>query len=217
MTPEELAREPNLTALQHARSVRETDPALALTQFRALAGLGSPMAVTDIGYMYGEGIGVQANPSEEEVWYKRAVEAGSVFGQFALAHLYLRTQRYSEAFAACETAAASGYAPAMYFIAFMYGQGVGTERNLNKERDLLQQAVLLGHLWARVRLGHVLVRGRWGAWQRLRGLFMIFSGAICATYVASRNPRDERLSGHDVSRPFARLTIMPAADAGGGP
>src|SRR5579872_7378350 len=103
------------------------------------------------------------------------------------------------------------------FIAFMYGQGVGTERNLNKERDLLQQAVLLGHLWARVRLGHVLVRGRWGAWQRLRGLFMIFSGAICATYVASRNPRDERLSGHDVSHPFARLTIMPAADAGGGP
>ena len=118
MTPEELAREPNLTALQHARSVRETDPALALTQFRALAGLGSPMAMTDIGYMYGEGIGVQANPSEEEVWYKRAVEAGSVFGQFALAHLYLRTQRYSEAFAACETAAASGYAPAMYFYRF---------------------------------------------------------------------------------------------------
>jgi TPR repeat protein len=146
MTPEELAREPNLRALKNARTVRETDPVQALNQFRALAGLGSPMAMADIGYMYGKGIGVQANTSEEEAWYKRAVEAGSVFAQFALAHLYLRTQRYPEAFAACETAAASGYAPAMYFLAFMYGQGVGTERNSDKERDLLHQAVQLSHV-----------------------------------------------------------------------
>jgi TPR repeat protein len=216
MTPEELAREPNLRALKNARTVRETDPVQALNQFRALAGLGSPMAMADIGYMYGKGIGVQANTSEEEAWYKRAVEAGSVFAQFALAHLYLRTQRYPEAFAACETAAASGYAPAMYFLAFMYGQGVGTEHNLEKERDLLQQAMLLGHLWARGRLGGLLMRGRWGPSQRLRGLLLFVSGAICAMYVASRNPKDERLSGHDVSHPFASLTTMPTAQRGQG-
>lgn len=214
MTPEELAREPNLRALQHARTVRESEPVQALSQFRALASLGSAMAMADIGYMYGKGIGVQANASEEEAWYKRAIAAGSVFGQFALAHLYLRTQRYSEAFAACEMAAASGYAPAMYFLAFMYGQGVGTGRNLDKERVLLQQAMLLGHVWARGRLGGVLMRGRWGAWQRLRGLFLFVSGAIRAGYVASRNPKDERLLGHDVSHPFASLTTMPTANAG---
>jgi TPR repeat protein len=203
MTPEELAREPNLRAVQHARSVRETDPVQALSQLRALAGLGSAMAMVEIAFMYGKGIGVQANASDEEAWYKRAVEAGSVFGQFALAHVYSQTQRYSEALAACETAAVSGYAPAMYFLAFMYGQGVGTERNLDKERDLLQQAMLLGHLWARGRLGRLLMQRRWGIRQRLRGLFLFVSGAICAMYVASRNPRDERLSGHDVSKPLA--------------
>jgi TPR repeat protein len=214
MTPEELAREPNLRALQHARSVQETNPVQALSQLRALAGLGSPMAMVDIGFMYGKGIGVQANALEEEAWYKRAVEAGSVFAQFALAHVYFHTQRHSEAFAAFESAAASGYAPAMYFLASMYGQGVGTERNLDKERDLLEQAMLLGHLWARGRLGGVLMQGRGGTWQRLRGLFLFVSGAICAMYVASRNPRDERLTGHDVSHPLASLTTMPTPDAG---
>src|SRR5712672_1980908 len=55
----------------------------------------------------------------------------------------------SEAFVVCQSGVASGYAPAMYFLAYMYGQGVGTERDLDKERDLLHQATKLGHLWLR--------------------------------------------------------------------
>src|SRR6266404_5090859 len=35
----------------------------------------------------------------------------------------------SEAFVVCQSGVASGYAPAMYFLAYMYGQGVGTERD----------------------------------------------------------------------------------------
>jgi TPR repeat protein len=208
MTPEELAREPNLKALQHARSVRATDPLLALNQFRALAGLGSPMAMVDLAFMYSKGVGIKANVIEEEVWYKRAIEAGSVFAQFALAHLYFRTQRYPAAFVQCQSAVALGYAPAMYFLALMYREGAGTERNLDKERDLLYQATQRGHLWSRVRLGRVLMQGRWGLWQRLRGLLIFATGTICAIYVASRNPRDERLYGHDVLNPSADSTFQ---------
>jgi TPR repeat protein len=206
---EELAREPNLRALQHARSVRVTDPSQALNQFRALADLGSPMAMVDIAYMYSKGIGVQSDAQEEEVWYKRAVAAGSVFAQFALAHMYSRMRRYPDAFAACQSAVASGYAPAMYFLAFMYGQGLGTERNLDAEQGLLQQAAQLGHLWARIRLSRILMQKRFGAWQRLRGLSMFISGTICAMYVASRNPSDERLAGHDVLHPSMALRSRP--------
>jgi TPR repeat protein len=207
MTRDEVAREPNLRALQHAQSIRETDPVRALSQFRALADRGSAMAMAEIAFMYGRGIGVQANALEEEAWYTRAVEAGSVYARFALAYIYFRTQRHAAAFGVCQSAAASRYAPAMYFLAFMYGQGVGTERDLDKERDLLHQAMQLGHLWARVRLGHVLVEGRWGAWQRLRGLFLLVSGTICAMYVSARNPKDERLYGHDVSNPSISWTV----------
>jgi hypothetical protein len=205
MTPEELAREPNLRALHHAHSIRDTDPVQALKQFRGLADRGSPMAMAEIAFMYGRGIGVQANPLEEKAWYKLAVEAGCLYARYALAHVYFRTQRHSEAFVVCQSGVASGYAPAMYFLAYMYGQGVGTERDLDKERDLLHQATKLGHLWARVRLGRVLVQGRWGTWQRFRGLFLMVSGGICAMYVAARNPKDERLCGHDVSHPFESL------------
>jgi TPR repeat protein len=205
MTPEELAREPNLRALHHAQSIRDTDPVQALNQLRGLADRGSPLAMAEIAFMYGRGIGVQANALEEEAWYKRAVEAGSVHARFALAYIYFRTQRHSEAFVVCQSAATSRYAPAIYFLAFMYGQGVGTERDLDKERDLLHQATQLGHLWARVRLGRVLVQGRWGMWQRLRGLFLLVSGGICAMYVAARNPKDQRLYGHDVTHPFESL------------
>jgi TPR repeat protein len=204
MTLEELALEPNLRALQHAQSIRGTDPMRALNQFRALADRGSPLAMAEIAFMHGRGIGVQANALEEETWYKRAAEAGSVHARFALAYIYFRTQRHSEAFGVCQSAA-SRHAPAMYFLAYMYGQGVGTERDLDKERYLLHQAMQLGHLWARVRLGHVLMQGRSGTWQRLRGLFLLVSGAICAMYVAARNPKDERLHGHDVLHPFESL------------
>lgn len=179
-----------------------------MNQFRALAARGSASAMIDIAFMYGKGIGVQPNLLEEEAWYRRAVEAGSLFAEFALAHMYFQTRRYSEAFTVCHSAAASGYAPAMYFVAtFMYGQGVGTERNVDMERQLLHQAMQLGHVWARVRLGSVLLKGRCGAWERLRGFFMLLSGTICAMFVSARNPEDERLYGHDVSHPFESLGL----------
>ena len=214
MTEEELAREPNLKALQHAQSIRDTDPVQALRQFRGLADRGSPLAMSNIAFMYGRGIGIQANPLEEEAWYKRAVEAGSLYAHYALAHIYFRKQSYSEALVVLRLGVASGYAPAMYFLACMYDRGVGTERNLDKVRDLLDQATQLGHVWARVRLGRVLVLGRWGIWQRLRGCVLIVGGTICAMHVAGRNPEDERLYGHDVSHPFEALRQGPTGPNG---
>lgn len=207
MTPEELTREPNVSALQHAQSLRQTDPAQAMNQLRALADRGSAIAMAEIAFMYGKGVGVQVNPFEEEAWYKRAVEAGSLYAHYALSYIYFQTQRYSEAFVVCESAITAGYAPAMYFGAFMYGHGLGTERNLDKERDLLKQAVRLGHVWARARLGRVLLEGRSGTWQRLWGLVMLVSGPIYAMYVSARYPNDERLYGHDVLHPFESLRL----------
>lgn len=79
---------------------------------KRLAEQGHPLAQTQLGLMYYNGIGVSQDYVEAAKWYRRGAEQGYAFAQLALGLMYGLgegvPQNYSEAYVWTSLAAAQG-------------------------------------------------------------------------------------------------------------
>ena len=120
------------------------DPAEAARWFLKAANFGSPMAQTEIGYLYMRGEGLSRDEQQAFKWFQRAAAADYAPAQYDLAYLLLSGQGTGRDFPAGATwlaqAAHQGFAPAQVNLAVLYSRGIGVERNEAEAHRWCQEA-----------------------------------------------------------------------------
>lgn len=169
--------EPDVTLLNEAYALLETDPARAVKELQSLAERGSSYSMLYLGWASQKGTGVAVDAKQAEVWFRRAVEKGSELAIYYLGHFYLQQQEYSKAHEVFAMGVSKRYAPAIYCLGQMYLDGTGVSKQPDKARALLEQATALGHVFAKRSLAKLLMSGQFGLYSILRGC-SLFLGAL---------------------------------------
>jgi len=184
--------EPDMEALRHFHAMLATDPVGALAGLKDLSDRGSVMSMVYVADAYRRGIGTGVDLLQSNEWFRRATDAGSMVASYELARNYLEANASDKALEMLSMGAEKGYPPSMNVLGMMYVRGRRVPRDFNRARELLEGAAAQGHLYAKANLTNLLIKGRFGFRQRLRGLRLILSVpkdliAIC------RDSNSERL------------------------
>ena len=138
-----------VTALREAMKRIEADP-------------NDAPAMTLVGELYREGLGVRRNPEEAVRWYRLAADRGDPPGAFALAISYLRGWGVKEdaqaAVPLLELAAAAGHPGAAYTLGMLALQA--DPPDYGRASGLFRRAADLGNNEAAYALGLQYLRGR---------------------------------------------------------
>ncbi|MBQ2850498.1 MAG: sel1 repeat family protein [Thermoguttaceae bacterium] len=146
------------------------EKAFAWSLRAAQAGLG--VALYDVGFAFETGLGVERDERRAFEFYRRAadVENPDALCSLGLANLYgrsfsrpvdanapreIKVDR-GEAFRLFERAAATGFAPAFYFLAIFAWNGWGREANVDEAARLLRRSASGGFATAQTELAYQL-------------------------------------------------------------
>ncbi len=117
----------------------EPDFRKAIELFLAEADTGNALAMYDLGRMWADGLGMEADPDKAQEWYGKALEAF----QYAEKNLPERKKTYLQ-----------------YRIGKMYLAGLGTEKNPKTAADWLGRAAEKQHKYAQYTLAGLFVSGQ---------------------------------------------------------
>lgn len=141
--------EPDLQELYDAHAALEQDWEAAMARLVALAGRGSIASMNYLGWEYASR--ADDNPenlAQAEMWFRQAVELGSLAAIHQLACLLEKAGRLADQVELLTSGAQRGYAPAIYKLGKLYYYGVGVEKDLARARILFEQAAAAGHVFA---------------------------------------------------------------------
>jgi len=161
----------------YAKKHLKEDAAERFRQFKKLAENGHARSMCEIGVSYINGTGTEPDSAEGEMWLRRAVDLGDMWGYFVLGRLYFRQKRYEEARTSLAIAAAAGFSPALHDMGKIYLLGLGVEKDFPKAKDFFQRATNAGSLFAKARLGRVLLKEPHIS-SKLKGVYLIFAAVI---------------------------------------
>ncbi|MGM0633818.1 MAG: tetratricopeptide repeat protein [Pseudomonadota bacterium] len=178
-------------------AARSGDYDTALREFRQAAEDGLDVAQYNLGILYFTGRGVEEDPEQALNWLTRAAEQGHTTAQFNVGVMYFngqgvnagwqsvwplslltRSRNRAEAAEWYERAASSGHAEAQYYLATMYQDGLGVERDpvqahfwaqAARDNDYPQAAALLQSLEADMEPSRISEARRLYAEQSLSG------------------------------------------------
>jgi len=170
-----------------------TEPARALVELKALAARGSVVSMLYIADAYRKGRGTAVEIYEAKDWYTRAMQSGSVTGCYELGRIYYEQRNYSKAEEAFRQGESKNHAPSIHMLGLMHLKGIGVEKNRDKARELFEKASSLGHVFAKRNLAILLMTGRYGASQFVRGLTLFVTGIKHLLAVVVSDRYDERL------------------------
>ncbi len=177
--PTDTPEEP-VPAGQDATNSQE-DARQEIGQLKARALLGDPVAQTDLGYAYENGIGVAPDGQAALYWYKKAADQGSATASFNLGTLYLGgrhvTQDYRQAAMHFERAAKHDHATAQLELARMYRYGVLGGVDLERAIAYFEASASLGNAAATANLGDLYLRGIGFERDEEKGRKMLFDAA----------------------------------------
>jgi TPR repeat protein len=145
------------------KAIAQKNYGLALVSLKPLADTGNPVAQSDLGYMYEEGLGVTIDLSEAARWYRMAAEQGDPYSQTRLGYLYekglgvprddaLAAQWYAKS-------AAAGDEQGQSWLGSMYRDGRGVVRNYKEAEKWFSLASEQGSAWARMNIGLLYTHG----------------------------------------------------------
>lgn len=130
----------------------EPDLAQALRLFQEEADAGNALAMHDLGRMYADGLGIEADAGISFTWYEKALTAFYEI-KMGKSHRYVEyrigkmhaaghgiDQDYEEAAGWFEESASENYKYAQYSLAGLYYRGQGVELNYNTAFALYQKA-----------------------------------------------------------------------------
>lgn len=193
MFEQELAREPDADAFLRAESMSDYES--AEETYKALVDRGSVLSMVNLGRLCEqEGNGTKGGNNEQpELWYKRAVDAGSAVATLYYGSFLFRIGAYDRAREIFSVGRSRGYSPSIVRLANLYLKGLGVERDYSKARALLEQAAELGNLWAKVALAAMTVTLGRTAIVRFKGLLMGIAAGVHLRIERWRDPYSERL------------------------
>jgi TPR repeat protein len=133
----------------------------ALRIWAPLAESGDETAAFNMGVLYAQGLGVEADPVQAARWYKQSAEAGYAPAQFNLGSAYIQGAGIAadkgRAAHWWEKAAAQDYSYALFNLATLYLRGDGVPLDVDKARDLYRRAAVLGDLRAQKVLEQIVL------------------------------------------------------------
>jgi TPR repeat protein len=137
------------------------DRQLAIQLLNQAAEQGDPRAQAWLSRLYEqEGSGVVRDFAIAAQYLRSAAEGGEPRSQYDLAYQILNTSganqgQWEEAISLLERASQAGYPNARYFLAEQYRDGIKVPLNLDRARELYQQAAADGLVAAQMRLGQL--------------------------------------------------------------
>ncbi len=142
----------------------------------------------EIASCYEFGRGVLRDEAEADQWYFRAFEGGSQFAMLKCAKAAASRQD----FALCEEILKVGvdqdWPPAVFWLAWYRHRQSGSRATYRAIRPLLEKAAKRGHPAARMILGNLMVRGKFGVFRVPQGFIV---GVCWAIRVANRSTVEE--------------------------
>jgi TPR repeat protein len=127
------------------------------------ADKGDITAISNLGFMYVKGIGIEKNQEDGIKWYRKAAEKGHVTSQFNLGIMYAKgrgvEQNYAEAFRWYLKAAEQGDITAQTTAAMMCAKGIGCDKNNEEALYWYHQAANKNSVHAQYNLGNMYAKG----------------------------------------------------------
>jgi TPR repeat protein len=138
--------------------------AAALTACTREGNAGSLSAQRNLGVMYDQGLGVNKDPAQAALWYRKAADAGNRDAQFQIAMMYENgrgvPQDQKQAIDWYRKAALLGDADSQVKIARAYMDGKGVNKDEGEAAAWFQRAADQGNLYALNRLGAMYIDGK---------------------------------------------------------
>ena len=152
-------------AADFAAGIRAYDAGDYVTAYKewlALAEQGEPAAQRNVGTMLRLGRGVDRDPAQAAIWYRRAAEQGFDRAQANLANLYMTgdgvPKDYAEAAKWFELAARQGHALSQYDLGLLYEHGLGVPKNEAKALGWYNLAAKAGFKRALLKLSQLVLK-----------------------------------------------------------
>jgi hypothetical protein len=150
-----------------------------------LAQRGSMWALIQIGRCYEIGHGTAKDLLQSQEWYQRACAAGSQRAMLKCAKIFA-SQRD---FARCETVLSEGikrnWVPAVFWTAWYRHKHSKSAETYRAIYPLLKDAASHGHPAAQLVFGRFLMAGKYGFFNRIRGIRMLMK--VCNQYCEVSN------------------------------
>jgi TPR repeat protein len=111
----------------------------AMSWYKKAGNEGDSYSLARIGDMYGDGLGVNQDYSEAIQWYKKAADRGNITQMFYIAYFYYKLKNYTQAMEwykkYYEVGNINAKNTAKEWIAKMYEEGLGVEKDINKAKE----------------------------------------------------------------------------------
>ena len=157
-----------------AKIEAETEPDPADAESMLEAEQGNALAMYDLGRMWADGLGVEADPDAAREWYRKALndllsaekelpERKKTYLQYRIGKMYLvglgTDQDYETAALWLERAAEKSHKYAQYTLAGLYAKGQGIERDLKRAFSLYHASAIQGNPYASYELAKMFRDG----------------------------------------------------------
>jgi TPR repeat protein len=162
-------RDPNRTLLEAAIEQQYEGTQDMFPIWKNLADNGSVYAMNKVAWCYWTGTDVDKNVGEAESWYSAAMAGGSQWASLRLAELLAENGDLEGVKDVLGKPAASGWAPAMFWLAWHRLRSSQTASAYSDARLLLEGALEAGHPGAKWYLGRLMAQGKYGSKDRKRG------------------------------------------------
>ena len=146
----------------------------AMRLFCQEAEQGNALAMYDLGRMWADGLGVEADPDAAKEWYRKALDAflsaekelperKKTYLQYRIGKMYLAglgtDQSYETAALWLDRAAEKSHKYAQYTLAGLYAKGQGVEKDLKHAFELYHASAIQGNPYASYELAKMFRDG----------------------------------------------------------
>lgn len=171
----------------------KADPENSIEDLKEFAERGSRLAMIYLGMIYADGLyGVTKDWPLAEHWLLRSKESESIEGAFRLGKLLEAQDRDAEALEIYEELSDEYYSPAMYALAMNLWRSRDDENTKEKAVKYLEMAEREGHVLAKIFWIKIMIRGHFGFYNRLIGLWCaIISVAPIGRFVSAHPASDQ--------------------------
>ncbi len=173
----------------------QTEPPKGVKMLHSLAKKGSIRSVFYVACSYRDGLGVKVDDNLAESFFLQAHDAGFALASYYLGRFYLDRKRFTQALDVLSNSEELNYPPVLSCLGYMYMKGLGSEIQLDRAKNLFEKSAMLGNIWAKRRLSRILLTGRYGIIEYIRGVFLMGISIVFGTVVYARDPSDERFLG----------------------
>ena len=146
-----------------------------------------------MGWLYAEGHGCPKDEEKALSYFSRAAALGDGEAEYGIAKIYYERKDYLEAIVYLEKAINKGFYSASRILGMIYYYGLGIERDIDKAKELYDQAANNGNLMAELIIAKMLFHGYDGFLGRLKSIPLIFISAIKIYKEMVKNEHSQKL------------------------